>query len=153
MTNEERIEQLRQEIVELWQQSDLCHDKAKILCDERERLIVDVIEADHLLADTSWTIKQKGKSFSLEYNGLDEEIQPILDLARPDISPWIEFDPGIELTIDGGNISMYFEHCKQLVPFAKKHKMKLSGKGLTDNLADLKRQVSALEDAIHILEL
>lgn len=153
MTKKEQAEKLKQEIDELTTKTnDLYQDMANKRI-EREAILCDMILDDNMLANTSWEIKVVDRATFLYYLGDEEAMKPVLDLMNADYHSWIELGPGVELRCDEGDFSMKFDHAKQVVPFAKKNGMNLSGKTITTSLSDLKRQVAALEEIVHLFGL
>ena len=155
-TPRERIELLGKQIKTLEDQSAELQASAFKLRTEREELIADMILDEGLLSETDWSIRLNGETNPyLEYSGnLDlPNIDELVKLARADWHCWFELTDGVRLQFDDNDISLTFQEAKQLMPFVKKNKLKISGTGIADKLAKLKREVSALEDVCHSFNL
>lgn len=155
-TPRERIDALGKQIKELEDKAADLQASAFKLRTEREELIAEMILSEGLLSETDWSIRLNGETNPyLEYSGdLNlPNIDELLKVARADWHCWFELTDGVRLQFDDNDISLTFQEPKQLMPFVKKNKLKVSGTGITDKLAKLKREVSALEDVCHTFKL
>jgi hypothetical protein len=156
MNFKEHIEQLTNQIKELDEQSAELQAQAFSLRTGREELIAQMILEDKILSKTDWEILLSGESSPfLEYTGpIDvDPIQEIIKLARTDWHCWFELADGIRLQFDDNEVSLTFKEPRQLMPFVKKHNLIITGVGISDKLAKLKREVATLEDVCHQFNL
>ena len=152
MDFENKIKELTSEIKGLDDQSADLASKSYELRQEREQLIAKMILENKLLKDTNWELFLDGSNgvvLHLQNNQPSKSMDFIIELARTDYSSWFELSDGINLRFDDSDISISFKEAKQLVPFVKKNSINVSGNGITDRLAKLKRDVAALEAVIH----
>lgn len=155
-TPRQRIENLGEEIKKIEEQAAELQADAFKLRTEREELIAEMILEEGFLTNTDWSIRLNGdQNPYLEYSGdLNlPNIDELLKFARADWHCWFELTDGVRLSFDDNDISLTFQEAKQLMPFVKKNKLKISGTGIADKLAKLKREVSALEDVCHSFNL
>lgn len=152
MTAKERILELSEQIKSLEDRAADLHVDAFTMRTEREALISQMILDEKLLADTDWEIKLDGSS-GVYLQWTAGEMEAITELVRTDWHSWFELSDGIKLQFDDTDITLTFKEGKQLLPFAKKNKLKLNGTGISDRLAKLKREAVALEDICHQFNL
>lgn len=156
MNTRERINELTSQVKELDDQSADLQAKAFELRTLREELIAQMILEDGVLSGTDWELLLNGDTSSyLEYTGpIDvEPMQEVIKLARTDWHCWFELADGIRLEFDDNEVSLTFKEPRQLMPFVKKHSLKITGTGISDKLAKLKREVATLEDVCHQFSL
>jgi hypothetical protein len=123
---------------------------------KREELIAQMILEEKLLSDTDWDLSVGGGSGDavLSYKETSPNtLEFIKELARTDYHSWFEIQDGIQLRFDDSDISLSFKESKQLMPFAKRNGLRISGAGIKDRLAKLKRDVVALETICHQFNL
>lgn len=152
MDFEKKISELSSEIKSLDDQSADLATKSYELRQEREQLIAQMILGNKLLKDTNWEIFLDGSNgvfLNFQNNQSSDSMGFIIDLAKTDYSSWFELSDGINLRFDDNDISISFKEAKQVVPFIKKNLLNVSGSGIVDRLAKLKRDVAALEAVIH----
>ena len=77
------------------------------------------------------------------------KMDAVTQLSNTDYHSWFDLEDGIRLQFDDNDISFSFEDPKQLMPFVKKNKMKVTGSGILDRLSKLKREASSLEEVCH----
>jgi len=65
----------------------------------------------------------------------------------------VDMADGISLRFEAGDTSLVFKEPKQVMPFIKKHKIKLNGGTIVDRLAKMKRDTAALESIVHTFNL
>jgi hypothetical protein len=148
MSNKDRIVELTTQIKDLEDRAAGLHADAFTLRAEREVLMSEMVLDENMLADTTWEIKlDGGTSVYLEWTGGD--MDALTELIKTDWHSWFELADGIKLQFDDPDITLTFKEGKQLLPFARKNKLKLNGTGISDRLAKLKRDAAALEDICH----
>jgi hypothetical protein len=156
MTAKARIQELTNQIKTLEDQAADLHTDAFNLRTEREQLIAQMILDEKLLSESNWEIRlDGGTSVYLEFKDGDAggPMDTITELARTDYHSWFELADGIRLQFDDNDITLTFKESKQLMPFVKKNKLKVTGTGIIDRLAKLKREAAALEDICHTFNI
>jgi hypothetical protein len=156
MSIPKRIEEITAQVKDLDDRSAELQAEAFKLRTEREELIAQMILEDKMLANTDWELRLSGEANPyLEYRGPIDEgtMDDLFKLARTDWHCWFELTDGIKLQFDDNNVSLTFSEAKQIMPFIKQNKLKVTGTGVSDKLAKLKREVAALEDACHQFNL
>lgn len=156
MTTRGRIDELTLRVKELDNQSAELLSQSFALRTEREELIAQMILEDKVLSNTDWELLISGDSSPyLEYTGpIDTDpMQEVIKLARTDWHCWFELADGIRLQFDDNEVSLTFKEPRQLMPFVKKHNLLITGTGISDKLAKLKREVATLEDVCHQFNL
>ncbi len=152
MDFENKIKELSSQIKDLDDQSANLASKSYELRQEREQLIAQMILENKMLKGTNWSLYLDGSNgvvLNYQTNQASNSMDFISKMAQTDYSSWFELSDGIYLRFDDDDISISFKEAKQLVPFVKKHVLIVSGSGVTDRLAKLKRDVAALEAVIH----
>lgn len=155
MTYKKQIAELSTKIKDLEDQSANLQVESFALRQKREELIATMIVEDKLMRDTEWDLTLDGSSgahLSYKENQTDS-MEFIKELARSDYHSWFEITDGIQLRFDDNDISISFKETKQVMPFVKKNGLKISGSGITDRLAKLKRDAVALETIVHQFNL
>ena len=156
MKTKEYIDDLTAQVKLLDEQSAELQTQAFSLRSKREELIAQMILEDEVLSGTDWELLLSGDSSPyLEYTGpVDvDPMQEVIKLARTDWHCWFELSDGIRLQFDDDGVSLIFKEPRQLMPFVKKHKLIITGTGISDKLAKLKREVATLEDVCHQFNL
>jgi len=159
MSLQDKITELTAQIKEKEDAENRLITEACILREERDILVGQLIQNENILADTNWEFKlSNGTRFYLESrDSFSGKIGPIVKLFTCYNSQFDRFDleGGIRLQFDSLNdyISISFEEPKQLMPFVKRNKMLITGTGIIDRLAKLKREVSSLEEVCHTFEI
>jgi hypothetical protein len=122
---------------------------------KREELIATMIVEDKLMVNTEWDLVLNDSfNIRLDYKETGvSSMEFIKELARTDYYSWFDLSDGIQLRFDDSNISLSFREAKQVMPFIKKNGLIASGNDVTDRLAKLKRNVSALETICHQFNL
>jgi hypothetical protein len=155
MSFKKQIAELSTKIAELEEQSANLQVESFSLRQKREELIATMIVEDKLLLKTEWEITLDGSSgaqLSYKESGSDS-MDFIKELARTDYHSWFEITDGIQLRFDDNDISITFKETRQVMPFVKKNGIRISGSGITDRLAKLKRDAVALETIVHQFNL
>ncbi len=155
MSYKKQIAELSTQIKDLEDQSANLQVDAFSLRQKREELIATMIVEDKLMHGTEWDLTLDGSSGAhLSYKDSDpNSMEFIKELARTDYHSWFEITDGIQLRFDDNDISITFKETKQVMPFVKKNGLKISGTGITDRLAKLKRDAAALEIICHQFNL
>lgn len=155
MSTRTQIEELTTRIKTLEDQSANLQVEAFELRQKREELIAQMILEEKMLLNTEWDLSLDGNNgASLSYKDTNaNSMEFIKELARTDYHSWFEISDGIQIRFDDNDISISFKETKQLMPFAKKNGLKVSGTGITDRLNKLKRDVAALETIVHQFNL
>ena len=156
MKTKEYIDDLTAQVKLLDEQSAELQMQAFSLRSKREELIAQMILEDEVLSGTDWELLLSVDSSPyLEYTGpVDvDPMQEFIKLAKTDWHCWFELSDGIRLQFDDGDVSLTFKEPRQLMPFVKKHKLIITGTGISDKLAKLKREVATLEDVCHQFNL
>jgi hypothetical protein len=155
MSFRKQIEELSSQIKELEDQSANLQVESFGLRQKREELIATMIVEDKLMADTEWDLTLDGSSSAhLSYKETSSgSMEFIKELARTDYHSWFDITDGVQLRFDDNDISISFKETKQVMPFVKKNGLKISGTGITDRLAKLKRDAAALETIWHQFNL
>jgi hypothetical protein len=151
MSVKNQIEKLTVQIKEKeYASNDLTMEAFK-LRGERELLVAKMIQNDQLMADTNWELRLDGGStLYLEYRDPPGgKMDVVASFANSDYHSWFDLEDGIRLQFDDNDLSISFKEPKQLMPFVKKNKMKVTGSGILDRLAKLKREASVLEEVCH----
>lgn len=151
MTNRSKLEKLNASILKLNQViSDSTEDMYK-LQNESGELLIEVIQDEQLLKDSIWEIDYFSEHIFLKYSGNrnDAIIVSISALCSESFHSWLELESGIQLRFDDDEVSLHFDEAKSVLPFSKKHHIKITGSNITDKLQKLKRESSALEQLIH----
>ena len=151
MTTKDKISKLSAQIKEKEDESSALLAEAYKLRGEREQLVAQLIQDERLLSDTNWELRLDGGSKL--YLELREppggKMDAIASLSNTDYHSWFDLEDGIRLQFDDSDVSFSFEDSKQLMPFVKKNKMKVTGAGILDRLSKLKREASTLEEVCH----
>lgn len=155
MTYKKQIAELSTKIKDLEDQSANLQVESFALRQKREELIATMIVEDKLMRDTEWDLTLDGSSGAhLSYKeSQTNSMEFIKELARTDYHSWFEITDGIQLRFDDNDISISFKETKQVMPFVKKNGLIISGSGITDRLAKLKRDAAALETIVHQFNL
>lgn len=150
MSDRSRIEIINADIKKMDDSINDTVDKISLLQKEASDLMIKIIEEDNLLKNTLWEINVSYK-ISLDYSGdkNDAFFKPITDLCNGAWHTWLDMEDGIQLRFDEDTVSLHFEETKQIVSFANKHQIKITGSNVTDKLHTLKREVSTLEQLVH----
>ncbi len=125
------------------------------LRDKRDTIASEVILEENLLEGTTWEIESfEGRTY-LTYKGniRDAEFAQVADLTWSGWHSWFSLEEGIQIRFDDSVASLHFDDPKLLVPFAKRHKIIVSGQQIVDRLRELKREASALEAINHQFNL
>lgn len=151
MSLKNEIKELTAQIIEKEDASAVLTGEAYALRGERELLVGQLIQNEKLLADTNWELRLDGGSkLYLEYRDPPGgNMDLIAQLSKTDYHSWFDLEDGIRLQFDDNDISVSFDEPKQLMPFVKKNKMLVTGTGILDRLAKLKRESSTLEEICH----
>ena len=153
MTPREKLEELNLEIPELESKIEALQILLSAKTDEKSAAIKDFIFEEKLLEHTIWTLTVRNDKvqFTLDKTeNLDNaNIKIMSDLLDENFSSWIYINDFIELRSDECELIIYFHDNKLANSFAKKHKLKITGSGVTTNLSKLKKQISTLETIIH----
>lgn len=155
MSFRKQIAELSSKIKELEDESANLQVESFALRQKREELIAQMIVEEKLMADTEWDLTlDGGSSAHLSYKETATgAMEFIKELARTDYHSWFEISDGIQLRFDDNDISISFKETRQVMPFVKKNGLKISGAGITDRLAKLKRDAAALETICHQFNL
>jgi hypothetical protein len=155
MSLKKQIADLTTQIRDLEEQSANLQVDAFSLRQKREELIAAMIVEDKLMHGTEWELTLDGSSgASLSYKESESDSMDFIkELARTDYHSWFEITDGIQLRFDDNDISITFKETRQVMPFVKKNGLKVSGSGITDRLAKLKRDAVALETIVHQFNL
>jgi hypothetical protein len=156
MSLKEHISELSDKIKELEDKAADLQVTSFGLRQKREELIAQMILEEKLLSDTDWDLSVGGSAGDavLSYKDTSPNtMEFIKELARTDYHSWFEIADGIQLRFDDSDISLSFKESKQLMPFAKRNGLRISGAGIKDRLAKLKRDVVALETICHQFNL
>lgn len=155
MSFKKQIAELSTKIADLEEQSANLQVESFSLRQKREELIATMIVEDKLLFGTEWDLTLDGSSGAqLSYKESESKsMEFIKELARTDYHSWFEITDGIQLRFDDNDISITFKETRQVMPFVKKNGIKISGSGITDRLAKLKRDAVALETIVHQFNL
>ena len=155
MSFKKQIAELSTKIAELEEQSANLQVESFSLRQKREELIANMIVEDKLLLKTEWEITLDGSSGAqLSYKESESDSMAFIkELARTDYHSWFEITDGIQLRFDDNDITITFKETRQVMPFVKKNGIKISGSGITDRLAKLKRDAVALETIVHQFNL
>lgn len=155
--HKETIAELTTSIAALEEQAADLQVRAFKQREMREHLMASMIIEEEMLAETNWEIRLDGNSAPfLELKDIPAEGSPmeaVENLVKRDYRSWIELSDGIKLNIDDDEITLTFAEPKQLLPFIAKNKLKISGTGIQDRMARLKREVTALEEMCHKLNI
>lgn len=155
MNYKSQIEKLSSQIKDLEDRSANLQVESFDLRQKREELIARMIVEERLMVDTEWELTMDHNSTaSLSLKKDDKgSMNYITELARTDYHSWFEIMDGVSLRFDDSEISISFKDSKLVIPFAKKNGLKISGNNLTSKLAQLKRDVAALEVICHQFSL
>jgi len=155
MNYKSQIEELTTKIKDLEDRSANLQVESFDLRQKREELIARMIVEEKLMHDTEWELTiDHNSTASLSLKKDDNgNMDYVTELARTDYHSWIEISDGISLRFDDSEISISFKDSKLVIPFAKKNGLKISGNTLTGRLAQLKRDVAALEIICHQFSL
>jgi len=155
MSFKKQIEELSSQIKKLEDQSANLQVESFGLRQKREEIIATMIVEEKLLNDTEWDITLDGNtSARLSYKETNVgSLDYIKELAKSDYHSWFDIGDGVEFRFDDSDISISFKETKQVMPFVKKNGLKISGTGITDRLAKLKRDAAALETICHQFNL
>src|SRR5208283_1893429 len=158
MNLRDKISSFTTEIKELEDKASEISMEASALREERDKLIVKVIIDEKILADTSWDVSSYVGGVKLDYTKSYGEtvfdvFEPIRNLSDKEIDLWMDISDGISLRFEDGEASLVFKEAKQVMPFIKKNKMKLTGATIVDRLAKMKREAAALESICHTFNL
>ena len=141
------------------QATDLQVEAYNLRC-KRDDIIVENILDSEALHNTNWSIIQdSGHRIFLDYEDdtVENKLSEILRLVENDYHSNFELADGITLQLRGENgsraVTIQFREPKQVLAFAKNHKLNLVGNNITDRLAKLKREIEALEDLCHHFNL
>jgi hypothetical protein len=149
-----QISELSDKIKELEDQAANLQVDSFGLRQKREELIAQMILEEKLLSDTDWDLSVGSGDAVLSYKDTSPNtMEFIKELARTDYHSWFEISDGIQLRFDDSDISLSFKESKQLMPFAKRNGLRISGAGIKDRLSKLKRDVVALETICHQFNL
>lgn len=151
MTNRSKLDKLNNSIQKLNQTINDSTDELYKFQNECGELLIQIVEDEKLLKDSLWDIEYFSEHIYLVYSGIknDSFLGPINTLCSGSGHSWLDIEPGIQLRFDEDEVSLHFDEVKSILPFAKKHKMKITGSNLSDKLQKLKRESSALEQLIH----
>ena len=158
MTDKNKLIKINAELDKLVDQSNEVADKVGQLSSTRDSLLIEIIETENLLKDSNWELKFSGQIF-LEYAGkVDDYIMStILSYAKSSGSSyqyvWLQLESGIQFRIDEDEVSLHFDEPKMILPFVKKHKVKITGSSVVDRLRNLKREVASIEQICHEFSL
>ena len=158
MTLKSDIDVYSQEIKEMEDKCQEIQIEISDLRERREKLIIKMIIQDKLFEDTSWEIVTYIGGIRLDliksYNSsVFDVFEPIHSIFFKDMDVWIDMADGISLRFEAGDTSLVFKEPKQVMPFIKKHKIKLNGGTIVDRLAKMKRDTAALESIVHTFNL
>jgi hypothetical protein len=120
-----------------------------------DSLVGQTVEEEEMLAGTDWEIKLNGKDtpYLLYINNQNNSIVSSIEkLIGTDNLVWFELGDGIIISFDA-ETTLSFTEAKQIISCAKKYKFNIIGTGITDRLARLKRETSALEEICHKFKL
>jgi hypothetical protein len=151
-----RIEEITASIKDLDDGSAELQKEAFKLRTEREELIAQMILDNKMLENTDWELRLNGDATPyLEYRGpLDtNSMDELFKLAGQDWHSWFELANGIRIMFHDSNMELTFSEAKQIMTFTKQNKIKITGTGISDKLAKLKREVASLEDICHHFNL
>jgi len=154
---------LRDKLKEIDQELDLIDEQKQKLDNQsfdlvvkRHAIVAKLILDETLLENTTWTIKTSSLSSYLEYNGGRTDIpamKEISEIASVGFHSTFELSPGVRIQFDDNKVSLKFDDNKLVLAFATKHKLKVLGTNITDQLRKLQRQISGLEALCHIFNL
>jgi DUF4097 and DUF4098 domain-containing protein YvlB len=155
MNYKSQIEELSSQIKDLEDRAANLQVESFDLRQKREELIARMIVEEKLMVDTEWELTMDHNSTaSLSFKKDNKgSINYIVELAKADYHSWFEIMDGVSLRFDDNEISISFKDSKLVIPFAKKNGLKISGNNLTNKLAQLKRDVAALEIICHQFSL
>jgi hypothetical protein len=158
MNIRDKIAELTTEIKELEDKASEIATEATSLRAVREKLIIKVLVEDKIFEDTSWDVGSYMSGVKINYiksygATVYDVFEPIQEIFSKDGDIWMEINDGISLRLEGGEVSLSFKEAKQVMPFIKKHKMKLTGSSIVDRLAKMKRDAAALESIVHTFNL
>jgi hypothetical protein len=158
MNLKDRIIELTTEIKELEDKADAIHIEANTLREAKEKLIVKMLLESKILEDTSWDVGSYVGGVRLDYiksygSNVFDVFESLSDLAGRGTDVWMEIVDGVSLRFEDGESTLTFKEAKQVMPFIKKNKMKLTGGTITDRLAKMKRDTAALESICHTFNL
>jgi hypothetical protein len=147
-----RIEETSNLIQEFEKQSADLQMKAFECRQEREALFAKFILEGKLLDGTEWEIILKADNnvwLRLSKDNAAKSIDTITDLINVDYHTWFELEPGVEFRFDDTEVSIHFSESKQVIRFVNNNGIIVNGTGISDRLAKLKRDVTALETVCH----
>lgn len=150
MINKSKIELINASITELDKNINEALDKVEVLRQEGSALMIQIIEEEQLLKNTTWELDVIHKTY-LSYCGSKKDLvfKPISDLCANIWHTWIDVEDGIQLRFDDENVSLHFDEVRTILPFVNKHKLKINGKNVSDKIRILKHEISTLEQLIH----
>jgi hypothetical protein len=168
MNLKSRIKKLSTQIKSMDDQIADIGEKVYQLRTDRDRLVCELILEEKLLANTEWAVDLDGNDklslFFKEKQSVNKELGAMLiEVGADKMDMCLDMGNGIELWankhIDFSfgdpaddfdiELSLHFKHNKVAVGFIKKHELKVEGKGLNARLAEMKRDVAALEVILH----
>lgn len=121
---------------------------------QKNDLIIKIIEDENILKNSKWDLEAAARGMpKLIYSGKADDplMEDIHNMLGHDNFCWLDIDSaqGIQLQIEGTDVQLSFDHSKTILPFVKKHGLKISGTNVTDKLLALKREVNAIEQLVH----
>lgn len=149
MSLKDDIASISVEIQALEEHSANLQADAWTLRQKRDELIARLILEEKMLAGTTWELAL-GDVSTLNYKETNpDELSQIKKLIRQDYHCSFEVENGVEIRFDDGEITLSFDEPKQVLPFAKKNELVISGSGVATRLNQLKREAAALELICH----
>lgn len=155
MSLKSQIKELSEEIKTLEDKSASLQAESFAMRQEREGLIARMIIEDKLMQNTEWDLYADHQSTArmILKSDPDNNMGYLAELARTDYHSWIEIQDGVSFRLEEGEISLTFKETKMVVAFAKKNGITICGSTITGRLAQLKRDVAALEMVCHQFNL
>lgn len=168
MNLKSRIKKLSTEIKSLDNKIADMGDKTYQLRVDRDHMVAELILEEKLLAHTDWLVSLTGTDkiellFNEKQSVNKELMELLMEIGADKLDLMLEMGDGVELWanrhldfsfVDASDdveldLSLHFKHNKVAVGFIKKHELNVSGSGLNIRLAEMKRDVAALEIVLH----
>jgi hypothetical protein len=154
-TKRQQIEELKESISNIDLKACELQDEAAHLREKRDTIVSEVILEEELLANTNWEIRTFDNDVYLQFVGKlkDERFASVIDVVWNGWHSWFNLEPEVQIRFDDAIVTLNFDDPKLVIPFVKKHKLKVTGQTLVDRMRELKRELSALEAINHQFNL